>query len=215
MGRRTSAFVLSAWDTRNNDVNLERTLMNYYTDCGLPAMSLGTGGASTEELKRNSTDLRIPSRAGIVRRYRLSISGPGDTALTGTCAEVWTYLSPRLSNPAIFETLLQASCAQAGFNSADPLQMARCESEMTNATRLYGVTAGSSLPFIRSVVMARSVSDALNNDDFKFRQRQLVDRQVMAEGFGAAEAMNRWVPKLRGFMIATVLGIVPLTLLFV
>lgn len=215
-GATDFSLVLSAWDTRNADVNLERTLANYYTDCGLPAMALGTGGASTGELKRNSPDLfNTFARWNSTALSTVYYPGPGDTAITGTCAETWTHLSPLLSNPTLFATLVQSACAQAGFDSASALQMARCESELTNATRLYGVTAGSSLPFIRSVVMARSVSDALNSDDFKFQQRQLIDRQVMAEGFGAAEAMNRWVPKLRGFMIATVLGVVPLTLLFV
>ncbi len=210
------SLILNAINAHTRNVSLERNIVNYYVDCGIPSMSLGFNGASTGELKRNTADLYDTfARFNHPSLSTYYYTGAGDATATTSCANLWSILSPQLNNATTFTDMMDVICMKGGFAPSDPLQMARCDQELTSLGALYGTAPASSLPFLRSIQLANGISQALRTQDFTAEQSALVDRQVMAEGFGAAQAMDRWVPKLRGFMTATVLGLVPLTLLFV
>jgi type IV secretory system conjugative DNA transfer VirD4/TraG family protein len=200
-----------------SDVALDRSLSQYYADCGTIALATDSNGVSKQEFL-NGTDDLYTTFAKFVNPavYTVYYAAGNDTGTSMTCADAWGNISPLLvdGSPS-FKDMKNAVCKVAGFDPTDAAQAARCETELVNASAQYGVAAANSFPFLRSVTLARSVSEALSSADFSLGQRMLVDRQMMAEGFGVAQAANQWVPKLRGFMTAAVLGLVPLVLLFV
>ena len=115
----------------------------------------------------------------------------------------------------MFDGMKQRLCAKAGFNTGDPAQLNRCDAELISAMNLYGVAGASSLPYLRSVALARSISETMESADFSAATSRLINRQIMAEGMGSSQAMNEWVPKIRGYLLAVVLGMIPLAALFI
>jgi hypothetical protein len=210
------SLVLNALTSKRQDTYFERNSSIYFTECGFPSMGMGYNGSSLDNLLRRSTDLIEEwQRWAHPSIFATIYSGTGDQKVTMSCKDVWNnVLKPTATDPAQFAEMVESVCRKVGFDPAVATQAARCEEELTSLQTLYGVTATASLPFVRSIVFAGSVTDALRDADISVQQGALVNRQVMAEGFGAAEAMDRWVPKLRGFMTATVLGLVPLVCLF-
>lgn len=210
------SLVLNALTSKRQDTYFERNSSIYFTECGFPLMGMGYNGASLDGLMRNSADLidewekwRHPSIFATI------YSGAGDQKVTMSCRDVWdNALKPTATDTAQFAEMVESICRKVGFDPSVAAQATRCEEELTSLQDLYGLAATGSLPFVRSVVFAHSVTDAMRDADISVQQGALVNRQIIAEGFGAAEAMDRWVPKLRGFMTATVLGLVPLVCLF-
>jgi hypothetical protein len=210
------SLVNSAMSVPITDVNLDRSLSQYYTDCGTLALATNANGVTKQEFLRGSDDL-LTTFAKFTNPavFTVFYADGNDAGASMSCTDAWSAIAPQLENPATFNDMRNALCKVAGFDPGQAAQMARCEGELTNASTLYGVAAGSSLPFLRSVALAKSVSSAMNSADYSLQQRMLIDRQIMAEGFGVSQAANQWIPKLRGFIAACVLGLVPLTLLFV
>ena len=212
------ALIKSAMNASVNDWYLKQSLVNYYTVCGLAALGNMDTGAR-QRLMHGSTDLI--NEFGEWTNAALSVvyHPPGDdTGEVRSCTDAWSGtggLNSILTNASTYVGVTESICMQAGFNPVDGGQMAKCRTLLQDSTSLYNVAAGSEVPFLRSVLLADVVSAAMNSADVDRSTRALVSRQVMAEGFGNAEAMNQWIPKVRAFMLAVVLGLVPLTLLFV
>jgi|GEM_PF-2865282 len=212
------SLVLNALNARGTNLSLERNLVNYYLDCGLPAMSLGYSGASQRETERATDDLYTSfGRFAHPSLATYAYTGAGDATATMSCQSMWTdVLNPVLGGTAGLSEVRDMVCARTGFNMAVPAQEARCNEELRDISALFGVTTATDwLPFIRSSQIAVGMTNALRNGDISVQQGALIDRQVMSEGMGVAEALDRWVPKLKGFMTAAVLGMLPLCLLFV
>lgn len=212
------ALIKSAMNASVNDWYLKQSLVNYYTACGMPALANMDTGAR-QRLMHGSTDLL--NEFGEWTNAALSVvyhSAGDDTGEARSCTDAWAGtggLNSRLTSASTFAGVTESICMQAGFNVADGAQSAKCRTLLQDSTALYNVSVGSEIPFLRSILLAEAVSNAMNSADVDRSTRALVSRQVMAEGFGNAEAMNQWIPKVRAFMLAVVLGVVPLTLLFI
>jgi len=212
------SLVLNALNARGTNLSLERNLVNYYLDCGLPAMSLGYNGASQREAERATEDLYTSfARFAHPSLATYAYTGAGDATATMTCQGMWNdVLNPVLGGAAGLTEVRDMVCARTGFDMAVPAQGARCSEELRDVSTLFGVTTATDwLPFIRSSQIAVGMTNALRSGDISVQQGAMIDRQVMSEGMGVAEALDRWVPKLKGFMTAAVLGMLPLCLLFV
>jgi hypothetical protein len=142
-------------------------------------------------------------------------TGTGDASDVRTCAAIWTALQPQLTTPAALQQLSDVTCSRPGFDPTSAAQALRCNEELESLGTLFGVPAATSLQFIRSAQLANGITQALRSSDISVASGALMDRQVMSESFGASEAMDRWIPKLRGFMLATALGVFPVALLFI
>ncbi|MCX7070045.1 MAG: conjugal transfer protein TraG N-terminal domain-containing protein [Gammaproteobacteria bacterium] len=217
-GAISFALIKAAVSASVNDWYLKQSLVNYYTACGMPALANMDTGAR-QRLMHGSTDLINEfgewTNAALSTVYH---AAGDDTGEARTCTDAWSGtggLNSRLTNASTFAGVTESICMQAGFNITDGAQSAKCRSLLQDSTALYNVSAGSEVPFLRSILLAEAVSNAMNSSDMDRSTRTLVSRQVMAEGLGNAEAMNQWIPKVRAFMLAVVLGVVPLTLLFV
>jgi hypothetical protein len=212
------SLVLNALNARGTNLSLERNLVNYYLDCGLPSMSLGFNGASQREAERATEDLYTSfARFAHPSLATYAYTGAGDATATMTCQTLWTdVLNPVLGGSAGLAEVRDMVCARTGFDMAVPAQEARCNEELRDVSALFGVTTATDwLPFIRSSQIAVGMTNALRSGDISVQQGAMIDRQVMSEGMGVAEALDRWVPKLKGFMTAAALGMLPLCLLFV
>ena len=212
------ALIRAATSSEVKDWYLQQSLINYYRDCGLTHMGSSDGGGLRQRLEHQSTDLANEfSQWTSAARTTVYHPPDNDRGEVRTCTEAWSGtggLASRVMDPSVFEEVTFSVCRQAGFNISDGNQLAKCKSLLQESTQLYDVSPGSELPFLRSVLLAGAVSRAMNSADVDRSTRALVNRQVMAEGIGNAEAMNQWIPKVRAFMLAVVLGVVPLTLLF-
>lgn len=211
------ALIKSAMNASVNDWYLKQSLVNYYTVCGLAALGNMDTGAR-QRLMHGSTDLINEfgewTNAALTVVYHPT---GNDTGEARTCTDAWSGtggLNSILTNPNTYTSVTESICMQAGFNPVNGGQMAKCRSLLQDSTSLYNVSAGSEVPFLRSVLLAEAVSNAMNSADVDRSTRSLVNRQLMAEGFGNAEAMNQWIPKVRAFMFAVVMGLVPLMAMF-
>lgn len=211
------ALIKAATSAEVKDWYLQQSLVNYYISCGGPYMGTSDTGAR-QRLMHASTDLMNEFAQWTNAALSTVYHPPGDDrGETRSCTDAWSGtggLASRVVDPVTFADVTASICRQAGFNVADGAQDAKCKSLLQESTELYNVTPGSELPFLRSVLLAGAVSRAMNSADVDRSMRSLVNRQVMAEGLGNAEAMGQWIPKVRAFMLAVVLGVVPLTLLF-
>jgi hypothetical protein len=210
-------MVLNALNARTSNLSLERNLVNYYMDCAVPSAALGYNGVSQREIERQTTDLYDTfAKAAHPSLATYAFTGADDTTATMTCADMWNnVLTGALGGPGALEDVRNVVCAQSGFDIGAGVQIDRCNDELRTLGELFGVTGATDwLPFIRSAQIAVGITNALRSGDISVAQGALVDRQVMSEGMGVAEALDRWVPKLKGFMTAAVLGMVPLCLLF-
>ena len=213
------ALIRAATSAEVKDWYLQQSLINYYRDCGLTHMGSSDGGGLRQRLMHQSTDLANEFAQWTSAARTTVYHPPGnDRGEARTCTEAWSGtggLASRVMDPSVFEEVTFSVCRQAGFNISDGNQLAKCKSLLQESTQLYDVSPGTELPFLRSVLLAGAVSRSMNSADMDRGTRALVNRQVMAEGIGNAEAMNQWIPKVRAFMLAVVLGVVPLTLLFI
>lgn len=218
-GSMSFSLVQSALTTSIDNSDLVTSLERYYADCGTFAIRTGYNGASMSELRRTSTDLKDTyAKFAHPSIYTVVYTAGNSGGTVKTCQEAWQNdLNPALDGgaAATFQSMREALCQRSGFNTGNATQMARCDDEIDNATALYGLPAASSTTFLRSVLLAKSTMDALDTEDLGEAQTALINRQMMAEGFGAATAMNEWAPKMRGFLVAITLGIIPVALLFV
>lgn len=208
------SLVNSAMNVPISDVNLDRSLSQYYSDCGTLAISINSGGVTRQELLRGTDDqLTTWAKFASPAVYTVYYPDGNDAGQSMTCQAAWAELSGQLSDPTKFQDMKNALCQMTGFDPTQPTQMARCDAELVNAGNLYGEAAASSLVFMRSAALAKSMTEAMKDPDVTVQESMLMNRQVMAEGLGIAEAANQWIPKLRGFILATVLGLVPLVML--
>jgi conjugal transfer mating pair stabilization protein TraG len=211
-------LIQSAMNAGVNDWYLKQSLVNYYTTCGSAALA-NSGTGARQRLMHGSTDLINEFSQWTNAALSVVYHPPNDDrGEVRTCTEAWAGtngLNARLTDATTWTEVTESICRTAGFNVVDGAQLAKCRSLLQDSTDLYNVSAGSEIPFLRSVLLAQSVSNAMNSSDVDRSMRTMVNRQVMAEGLGNAEAMNQWIPKVRAFMLAVVLGLVPLTLLFI
>ncbi len=211
-------LIYNASRAKQSDADLERTIGQYVMDCGLTAIGTNQNGATMNELLRTSTDLRdtlaeYTHPSWPTTYYPANNSG----GVPGTCADSWAYIKPILDNVAggQIAALSDQVCREAGFNTSDANAAAKCDSLETEAASLFGTAPASSGVFLRNFIVAKGMMNMLMRPDFTGSQGMLVNRSMMAEGFGATEALNQWVPRLRAMMMALILGIIPIPLLFI
>lgn len=209
------SLIKSAMDADLNDRYLEKSVVEYYNYCGTRAIGQSTTGNMGQDLMHNSEDLATDFGKWTNNVLTVVYYPAGnDQGVTLTCKEAWDAMNARMSNISTFDPYIDSICRQVGMNPLDGAQRGRCMSLMTDNATLFGVSSPSLIAYLRSIILAKGVSDATRSEDFSQGQRMQVDRQVMAEGFGTAEAMNSWIPRLRAYMMAMVLGIIPMALLF-
>lgn len=216
-GPMSFVLIYNAMGASGTDVNLEASIAQYYTDCVETAIATNRNGLTRAEVRRSTDDMMASfAKANHPAWPTVWYEGDNGAGTPGYCSDAWSYISDQIGNDATMEPMTTVVCKKSGFDPAVPAQLAICKTRIGEAAEVgFGEAALSSAAFLRNFVMARSMSRALNSADYSLSQRQLVNRQLMAEGFGAAEAMGQWVPKLRGYLVATVLGLSAILLVFI
>ncbi len=213
------SLVYSATRSSQPDLDLERSIGQYVMDCGLMAMSTGSNGASLNELARTSEDLYTTLAEYTHPAWPTVYYPAGNSGgVGGTCQDAWGYIKPRLDDftaSGPIDPMMRTACRDAGFDPSDASQYAICQSKISQLNELFGVDPVSAPVLMRNFVIAAGLQKMLMHPDFEQAQGVLVNRRVMAESFGVSQSMDKWMPRIRGFMLSLVLGIVPLALLFV
>lgn len=197
------------------DTSLIDSLESYYADCGVYAIKTGYNGASMQGLKRGASDLKTEfAKYNHPTLYTTIYTAANSAGTTMSCKDAWTNLNTRLDAAQLAE-MKEIACDRAGFDSSVAAQKARCFERFDNLGFLFNGGSFSSTSFLNSVVIAKATMDALKAEDPDMGTSALINRQIMAEGFGSATALNDWVPKVRGFLTAMVMGIIPVAALFI
>lgn len=210
-------LLMAAMGAQPDDTALSKSFEDYYTQCGTFAMSQGYSGVSMQELRRGSSDLMTTfgkfSDPAVSAVYYTDTNPAGSVV---SCDQDWTVnLEPQIATmTASMQQMENEVCKKAGFDPTQAVQLAACDNNMGNVSQLMGIAGGTALTFLRSVFLAQTVSSAMHTGQYQFSQSQVLDRQVMVESLGSAASMNEWIPKLRAFMTAVVIGLVPLCVLF-
>ena len=214
-GGITYSMIKAAMDTDLNDRYLKKSIIEYYNYCGTRALGQSTSGNWGQNLMHNSEDLYDDFANWTNAVLSVVYYPPGnDQGEVRSCTNAWKGISTRLTTAATYDPYIDSICRTVGMNPADAAQRTRCQALIAESSAVFNVSAPAMIPYLRSIILAKGVSDATNSADFSRGQRSLVDRQVMAEAFGVSEAMNSWVPRLRAYMTATVLGLIPMAFLF-
>jgi len=226
-GTMPFTLLYSALNSAPDQANLGRSAQQYYQDCGTFAIAIdaqrsGGNQATLQELLRSSTDLyttfaKFTNDAIQTVYYPISTDTtyPNDAGIAMTCTADWAQLGPNLSSQSVFQSMENTICQNSGYSITDANQLAQCDSAIASlANTTLGVTTASTLTFMRSVFLGQSIVTALQSGDFAMSQSQIMNRQVMTESLGSAQAMAEWIPKLRAFTTAMVIGMVPLLALF-
>lgn len=197
------------------DTSLIDTLESYYADCGVYSIKAGYNGASMQGLKRTTSDLKTEFAKYNHPTLFTTVFTPADSGgAVLSCKDAWTEINTRLNATQLTE-MKEIACDRAGFDSTNAAQKAKCFERFDNLGFLFNGGSFSSTSFLNSVVIAKSTMAALKAEDPDMGTSALINRQIMAEGFGSATALNDWVPKIRGFLTALVMGIVPIAALFI
>jgi hypothetical protein len=209
------SMIKAAMDTDINDRYLTKSIIEYYNYCGTRALGQSTTGGWGQKLLHNSEDL-FNDFANWTNAVLSVVYYPpdNDQGEVRSCTAAWAALSARLTTASTYDSYIDSICRTVGMNPADPAQRNRCQALIAESSAMFNVATPAMIPYLRSVILAKGVSEATNSADFSRGQRALVDRQVMAEAFGVSEAMNSWVPRVRAYMTATVLGLIPMAFLF-
>lgn len=209
------SMIKAAMDTDVNDRYLTKSIIEYYNYCGTRALGQSTSGSWGQNLMHNSEDLYNDFANWTNAVLSVVYYPPGnDQGEVRSCTGAWAGLAARLTSASTYDPYIDSICRMVGMNPADAAQRTRCQSLIAESSAMFNVATPAMIPYLRSVILAKGVSEATNSADFSRGQRALVDRQVMAEAFGVSEAMNSWVPRVRAYMTATVLGLIPMAFLF-
>jgi len=220
VGGISYSMIFSAIKASTPSINLDRSLAQYFKDCGMTAIGSGYNGASMERVMRGAPGWDLYSEyANWNHPSWPTVWFPdgNEGGVPGTCGEAWNYLEGKLSGSitSTMQPMKQSACEQAGFTWSDATERAACDAAMIRGAQMFDPGIATSETWLRSIAMGKSISLALNDPDFSTGINTLVDRQMMSEAFGASEAMNQWIPRLRGIMIAIAVGVAPICLLFV
>lgn len=218
VGATTFQLLYALSRGKQGDSDLERTIGQYVKDCGLTAIGTGQNGATMSELLRSSPDLKdtlekYKHPSWPTTYYPTNQSG----GVPGTCNDAWTYLNGKLTDTASGNArayMKDVGCRESGFNTSDPQADARCDSVILEAAKLFGSTPASSPVFINNFIISKGIQNMMMSSEFAQTQSVLVNRSMIAEGMGATEALNQWVPRIRALMLSICLGIIPIPLLF-
>ncbi|MEW6169303.1 MAG: conjugal transfer protein TraG N-terminal domain-containing protein, partial [Pseudomonadota bacterium] len=200
--------------------NLDRSMAQYFKDCGMTAIGSGYNGASMQEVVKGvaGSDLYAAfSKWNHPAWGTVWFQEGNDAGVTGSCADSWAYLDSKLNGEitTVMNPMKRAACESAGFNWSDGAQVAACDTILQDAAAKFDSPTATSEVLLRAIMMGKSITLALNDPDFNVGINTLVNRQMMSEAFGASAAMNQWIPRLRGIMIAVAVGVTPICLLFV
>lgn len=214
-GGITYSMIKAAMDVDLHDRYLQKSIIEYYNYCGTRALGQSTSGNWGQNLMHNSEDLYNDFSNWTNAVLSAVYYPPGnDQGEVRSCTDAWAGISSRLTNASTYDPYIDSICRTVGINPTDAAQRTRCQALIAESSAVFDVSAPALIPYLRSIILAKGVSEATNSADFSRGQRALVDRQVMAEAFGVSEAMNSWVPRVRAYMTATVLGLIPMAFLF-
>lgn len=219
VGGISYSLIFSAIKASTMSTGLDRSMAQYFKDCGMTAIGSNYNGATMDEVIHGAPGWDLYSSFSKYNHPAwptVWFPDGNDGGTTGTCADSWNYLSGKL-NGSIATTMnpmKRAACESAGFNWADAAEQSSCDAMMVMGAQKFDSGVATSEVWLRSFAMGQALTVALNDPDFSTGINTLVNRQMMSESFGASAAMNQWIPRLRGIMIAVAVGVTPICLLF-
>lgn len=220
VGGISYSLIMSAVKASTKNTNLDRSLGQYYKDCGMTAIGSGYNGATLNELIYGAagTDLYAAFQKWNHPSWPTVWFPDGnDGGTTGTCADAWSYLQTKLGAniSTTMNPMMREACEGAGFDWDNANEAAACQTSMQRMAANHQFGTATPDVVLRAYTMADAMSVAMQDPDFNVGINALVNRQMLSEAFGASAAMNQWIPRLRGLMLAIAVGVTPICLVFV
>ena len=196
-----------------SDTYLSKSIGQYYNDCGL--VPLANGDVDVNELRRTTENIQATmakfNSKSLNTVYYTSASRAGTMM---SCNDAWTAINVLLNNVATFDNTLKNMCKTTGFNPAVAGELASCKTLMSEATQLFGVVGGTSSQFVKNMYLSDLILQSTVNGSGDAAQKMLANRNFQIQSFGISNALNEWMPRIRGLLFTVILALIPVILLF-
>ncbi|SEJ92384.1 conjugal transfer mating pair stabilization protein TraG [Sphingobium sp. AP50] len=198
------------------DTFLDATLKDYVRQCYPVARVSPAYGVDDDMLFRTTTDLpaAFAAMAGPAT-FSTVYTAANKGGETMSCADAWSHIASRLSEPTLFDDYVKQSCVRTGFNVDDASQLARCKSQIGEMGDMMMGTPLSLAAFMTDVMLGSTVGDVLFEDSPATAARVMANRAVISNGLSTMSAANEWMPTIRATIFGIMLFMVPVALLFV
>jgi len=198
------------------DTFLDATIKDYVRQCYPVARVSPAYGVDDDKLFRTAEDLPTAFAAMAGPATFSTVYTEADKGgTTMSCADAWSYISDRLSDPGLFGPYSKQVCAQTGFDLADANQLARCRSQLGDLGQMMLGRPLSAQALFTHIMLANTVGDVLFEDSPATAARVMANRAVLSSGLATMSVANEWMPTIRAVVFGIMLFMEPVTLLFI
>lgn len=210
---------LSTETTFSGNTNISRSLRTFYKDCSPVAYANpGSYGNITIDQVRSQTPTDMMSTLAKMKSLSVSTVYYSDAVPAGetnTCAVAYDKIKADLDATAL-EPFRSTVCARIGLSTADAAQSMRCNSLISELSRIvFKNTSISSDIIFRNAFLSSQILEAMHEQDPEAAMIKLTSKNIMIEGFGTSTASGEWMPKIRASVFAMVLVIIPVIAMFI
>lgn len=195
---------------------LIKSLKSFYRDCSEVPAAIANSGFDIETLKSGTNDIysyldNIAWSSTSTSYYDMTTKG----GRAVTCREAWVdHLKPALAVSSFFDRPLERICESAGFNAQSAAQLTTCKGLIDDlGINLFEVNSGH-ISLMRNALISQIISEAMANENPDVATRVMTNRDMMTDGIGAAINSQEWVFTFRSVMLTTVLGLIPVLVVF-
>ncbi|QJU59271.1 conjugal transfer protein TraG [Sphingomonas sp. AP4-R1] len=198
------------------DTFLDATIKDYVRQCYPVARVSAAYGVDDDRLFRTATDLPAAFAA---------MSGPATFSTvytaadkggtTVSCADAWSHISERLSDPVLFDAYSSQVCRRSGFDVTQAVQLTRCRAQIGEIGQTMMGTPLSLQALMGNILLGNSVGDVLFEDSPASAARVMANRAVLSSGLATMSVANEWLPTIRAVVFGIMLFMVPVALLFI
>jgi conjugal transfer mating pair stabilization protein TraG len=198
------------------DSFLDATIKDYVRQCYPVARVSPAYGIDDDQLFRTTNDLpaAFAAMAGPAT-FSTVFTATDKGGTTVSCTEAWTYISDRLSDPALFEDYSRQVCERTGYDVSNAGQLQRCRS---NLGALGDKMLGTPLTLqqlMTNINLGNAVGDVLFEDSPATAARVMANRAVVSSGLATMSTANEWMPTIRATVFGIMLFMMPIALLFI
>jgi hypothetical protein len=199
------------------DQYMETSLRKYIKDCVFFELLLPDTRISVNQMKSKSTNfLDEFSKAQNPAIYTVFYDEDNRVGKTMTCPESWTRINAYMTDPANFTDMVNATCAEAGFDSHWAPEREKCKETIRTYIEVTSDLTGiSETHFMRQSYLAYIFSDMLVKNDPEILVRARANRNTMSNGLATGVIANEWLPVIKAVITAIVIGMIPFLVLFI
>ena len=199
--------------SNSQDIYATMSMEEYMDKCVL-FETMRTGGTiGFADLTGNNTDF-MTTLANAVNPAVFTIyydsTTPGGVPVT--CTDAWTKLQPFYVNPANYNDALSKTCSNGGINSSDPVELAACQTIISNTTNIATGTNYSYDTILRQSQLSAMLYHTFMGNAQTSAALQ-ANRNITSSGFGVGTTMDEWIPIIKSILTSIAICLTPFLVL--